>query len=89
MLPMDRRHNCTHQSSACELSAHIKLLDIKPGYYWDGWPLLFTGNQPPRPTQPPTLSEMRIEYLPKGSEALRAESKGSYGWTCGWQVNLF
>jgi len=31
--------------------------------------------QPRRPTQPSTLSGMGNEYLPKGCEALRLESK--------------
>ena len=36
-------------------------------------------NQPPRPTQPPTLSRMGNEYQPNGCEALWLGSKGRYG----------
>jgi len=46
--------------------------------------------QPPRSTQPghPFVGR-RNEYQPNGGDALRLQSKGSYG-SCvgGWQVNL-
>ena len=40
-------------------------------------PQYFT--KPPRPTQPPTLSETGNEYQPKCGDALRLGSKGRYG----------
>jgi len=56
--------------------------------YWDGWP--FRGytvsicNQPPRPTQPPTLSGVSNEYRPNGGEALRLRVKTDMAHsTCG------
>jgi len=35
-------------------------------------------NQPPRPTQPPTLRRMGNKYQSKCGDALRMESKGMY-----------
>jgi len=36
-------------------------------------------NQPPRPTQPPTLSRLWNEYQPKCDDAVWLGSKGSHG----------
>jgi len=46
------------------------------GWYWDGWPssgghTTSVCNQPPRPTQPPTLCETGNEYRPKCGDAMR------------------
>jgi len=54
-----------------------------------GPPQYFT--EPPRPTQPPTLSGTGNEYRPKCGDVLRLVSKGMMahcGQTCGWQVKL-
>ena len=49
-------------------------------------------NQPPRSTQPshPSVSVGITEYQPKGGDALRLESIGSYGLCvgCRWQFSV-
>jgi len=49
--------------------------------YWDGWPSLgghtiSVYNQPPVPTQPPTLCGTGIEYRLNCDDALQMGSKG-------------
>jgi len=44
-----------------------------------GWVTTSVCNQPPRPTQRPTLSGMGNEYWPKCGDALRLGSKGRHG----------
>jgi len=53
-------------------------------------------NQPPRPTQPPSLSETGNEYRPKCGDALLLWLKAGWlipfvecWWMCGWQVKLW
>jgi len=45
---------------------------------WAGKPPQYF-TEPPRPTQPPTFSEMENEYQPKSDDALWLGSKGRYG----------
>jgi len=45
-------------------------------------------NQPPRPTQLPTLSGMGKEYRPKCGDALRLGSKGRYGYNDSFHCGL-
>ena len=40
-------------------------------------------NQPPRSTQPSTLRRTENEYQPKGGDALRLGSRGSYSLFAG------
>jgi len=73
-----------HGVAITPLGVSTKLLYVGPGYYWDGWPssdgqITSVCNQPPRPTQPPTLSGTGNEYRPKCGDALRLRNKGRYG----------
>ena len=49
---------------ASDLRLNGREFDHQPPHYWS------VDNQPPRPTQPPTLSETRNEYQSKCSDAL-------------------
>ena len=57
-------------------TAVIELLYVGPGWYRNAWPssagqTTSVCNQPPRPTQPPTLSWTGSDYRPRCGDALR------------------
>jgi len=79
-------------TAATALGAETKLHHIGPRWLPSGRQTTSVCNQPPRPTQPPTLSGMGNEYRPKCGDALWMGSKGRYGrlsplviWMCEWK----